>query len=134
MKFESKYNIGDRVVPITRGQVKTWVPCGFCSATGRATGADGSDQSCPKCYGLSGEYIYESEPSWHLADEITSLCIGDVQMREGYRSEERYMAEETGIGNGTIWDMDKIFPSKEAALEECEKRNKELNGDTPEAQ
>jgi len=44
--------------------------------------------------------------------------------QEGFY-EEKYMCKETGVGSGTVHDGSTLWPSKEEAQAECDRRNKE---------
>jgi hypothetical protein len=41
--------------------------------------------------------------------------------------EEQYMAIETGIGSGSVYSVEDLFPTLEEAQVECDKRNENQN-------
>lgn len=41
--------------------------------------------------------------------------------KERYKSEVKYMLEETGVGSGTLWREDRLFATYDDAKEFCEK-------------
>ena len=139
MNIETKYEFGDEVYSILHGRKEVKSACGFCSGTGYILGANEESRMCPLCYGRGSAIEWEDE-AWNVRDGF--LTIGQVRVestkskgREGEevfdnfkpqsKYKEDYMCEETGIGTGSLWNVDKLFPTKEAAQAECDKRNKE---------
>ena len=138
MKFNAKYNFKDVVHRITFSQKKHLVKCPFCDGVGRITGQNSDTRQCPECYGRP-QYEFE-DSKWFVAETLT---IGEVRVKarcehkseydtifdnygdQSPHYEEEYMCYETGIGSGTIWSVDKIFPTAEEAQKECDRLNKE---------
>jgi len=143
MKIETKFSCGDTCHLIRHLREERWEPCGFCEAKGRIAGKDGAERPCPECYGRLGKKTYH-DTKWTLDRQLT---VGEVQYRfrahfvdvdesahdamydnYGSQEEERresYMCRETGIGTGSCWPAQDLFPTSEEAQAECERRNAE---------
>lgn len=130
MLFESQYNLGAKVWKIIQRKQKAWEKCTFCkghdtpvasfSKRTKITGADGAERVCPACRGDGGKTIY-TVMKWELDRELT---IGYIRVQvAGDLHEESYMAHETGIGSGSVYDQEKLFPSKRIAQDACDYRN-----------
>ena len=132
MNIATKYGLGDEVWLIRRDKPKTWIRCTFCDGyeTPQAnlapnttiTGGDGSTKTCPECHGSGGRYIY-LELEWCVTRKLT---LGQVMIRKSsdYLDEE-YMAHETGVGSGSVYQVANLYPTKKEAQAECDRRNKE---------
>jgi Zn finger protein HypA/HybF involved in hydrogenase expression len=129
MEVKTKYNYGDLLYPITtrREQVKIFHNCPLCNDKGKVTLGD-KEYTCPECSG----YTY------HSVDGEIEYCVfykngkvGSIQF-EGYdkkyvdrdRLKISYMLDSTGVGSGTVWEEDRLFPTLEEAQAECDKCNK----------
>ena len=132
MNIETKYGLGDQVWLVRRNKPKTWVRCTFCDGYEKQqanlapnttiTGGDGSTKTCPSCHGRGGGNVY-LELAWCVA---TTLTLGMVRVRKSSSEyDEEYMAHETGIGSGSIYNVENLYPTKEEAQAECDRRNKE---------
>lgn len=130
MLFESQYNLGDKVWKIIQRKQKEWEKCTFCkghdtpvtsfSNRTQIVGADGTDRVCPACRGDGGKTLY-TVMKWELDCELT---IGYIRVQvAGDRHEESYMAHETGIGSGSVYDLNKLYMSKQMAQLACDTRN-----------
>lgn len=142
MKFESKFNIGDKVYLIRNKAERRFVECKACAGSGKLDGKDGIKYDCSLCHGRCGNYEY-GNIKWVV--EIHNLTIGKIDISftcstgiEGmignnYKSQkeykERYMCEETGIGNGAVYDFEYLFKSEEDAQEECDRRNEAIESE-----
>lgn len=141
MNIQTKYNFGDKPWEINTEPEKSWKMCPFCSGEGNIAGQDGSSETCPKCYGHKGKWIFEST-GWRVAGQLT---IGEVKItirakdpvgvpgHEAFSNygpqeakyEEVYMCKETGIGSGSLHDVSTLWPTEEEAEVECKRRNEE---------
>lgn len=131
MIFKTKFDLGDAVWCIGFGTRSDWVPCAFCNGKGRITGHDGSNSNCPECYGRKGRDENHTT-QWKLNHQCPAT-VGQIRVMEqaaGGRyfaeKEERYMLWETGVGSGTVHKADCLFASKEEAIDECHRRNTEM--------
>jgi hypothetical protein len=62
---------------------------------------------------------------WFVSD--WSLTIGQYGFTKSIRqTEERYMADERGIGSGSQYYVADLWPSLEEAQAECDRRNSGL--------
>lgn len=124
MQLESKFNLGDKFFFVLYNQKYCEIKCTFCNG-------DGSIKSnynelllakCPKCYG-TGKIGYREPIQWYCTKK--ELTIGEIRVEErknGYHKES-YMAEETGIGSGNVYEVSKMFKTIEEAQEWCDKEN-----------
>lgn len=136
MKLTSKYSINDKVFKIQQAHIRTWVTCPACEGAGTVKLANG-ERSCPECYGNKGEWKYGVQ-AWQVGDQLTigevriyarnfkkdgmfdnvgSYCVGSDSIKV------EYMCYETGIGSGSIHYEETLFPTNEAALDECTRLN-----------
>ena len=140
MKFESKYYFGDVVYHIWQKATQTWETCPFCGGEKKTTGKDGSEHLCPKCYGRAGQYILGKQ-EWQVVETLTIAEIrikaraedpvgidpGTIFANYGPQKglyEEEYMCKETGVGSGSVYDVSTLFPSKDEAQAQCDRRNR----------
>ncbi len=130
MEAKSRYNLGQIVYPINREQKQVKNPCPACLTIGYFKGADGTRHTCTSCYGKLT--VSKFEPvAWQLYSAHYFLTIGQIRIQltgEGEATHEQetiYMCEESGIGGGTLWDEWRLYPTREEAQAECDKRNAE---------
>ena len=140
MKLESKYDFNDTVWSIRFGSKQIFTPCDFCSGSGRIEGANKESRACPACYGHKGKSKTVGT-EWFILTE-GPLTVGQIRVVSncafaGYRdmmgvsnygpqqakAKVEYMCFETGIGSGSIHYEDLLWPSKEEAQAECDRRN-----------
>jgi len=137
MELETKYNFGDKVHQIWKDFGQKWIECPFCSGEGRIFGKDKSMIFCPECLGRKGR-TEQTVIKWAVHNILT---IGEVRVRsrcnyfpeeisdfDNYgpqtkEYEEKYMCYETGIGSGTVWNVEVLFPSDKEAQAECDRLN-----------
>jgi len=148
MKLESKYNFNDKVWVIRYQRETRFITCEFCGGTGQIKGENNKDRSCPECYSRGGSY-QRFDLQWELDTDETPITIGEIRIEancdfEGYESDipwsnygpqiKRqsivYMCFETGIGSGSLWRESLLWPTKEEAQAECDRRNEA--GEVPE--
>lgn len=133
----SRFDLHQRVYPISMTQPQRWVDCTFCEGSGHIVGADARERFCPECSGRRGEKVYENR-RWMVG---SSLTVGQIRVEataeisdEGEsifdnfgnrkaRLEESYMMRETGIGSGTIHSPERLFKTPEEAQTEVDQRN-----------
>jgi len=120
MKLTTKFKIGQIVYYIVKTREKYIIDCSFCDGVGNIFGKDDQKRYCPECVGRGFDYKWR-ELAWSVLDK--TLTLGQVRITAGYEPEERYMANETGLGSGSIYDTDKLFATLEEALDECDVRN-----------
>ena len=137
MDIKTKFSINQKVFIIHQDYAKKWVTCGFCGGKGNIIGVNGSDHSCPECWGDGGKNQVIGL-AWMPMGEFT---IGRVQTTiinitsdgmfdnighyvEGEDKQETdYMVYEKGVGSGYVFKEHDVFASLEEANTECAKRN-----------
>lgn len=100
--------------------------CGVCAGSGRIELVDASGQPievdrwssrshCPECNG-KGSLWLDTE---HHDAVISRLTIGLVATETtiGQVSKVSYMAEETGVGSGSVYRESELHPSRDAAID-----------------
>lgn len=125
--LKPKFKVGQKVYAVSNrpNTRQKHVECDVCNSTGyvKVEGKDGKF-ICPACYGrtVTEHYGYKYEISYYAA------TIGKVEIQEyapkyrhSYKSEIRYMLEETGVGSGAVWREERLFATEEEAKEFCEK-------------
>jgi len=134
MKIETKYSLGDTAWKINQNKPKVWIPCTFCGGSKHqlnefvekteVTGLDGSKKRCPDCFGRGGNHDF-LELEWRVE---RSLVIGQVrfEVSENKPEEESYMEDSRGV---YVHYADTLYPTKNEAQAECDKRNKENDDD-----
>ena len=130
MRFETKYGIGDDVVSIHRTQVQ--LPpekCSACDGTGKCD-LKGQVFHCPKCAGKTTTQA--TGWGWVIVNYGTVRSVevrtrapddSDPTDRDDWdqRPEEvRYMF---GVGGGSVYEEHQLWPNREAAQAECDRRN-----------
>lgn len=121
MNLTTKYSVGDvvyRKVPEYRDY--RVVMCELCMGTGRVTIAGAEDRvaECPDCYGRG-----DIGKDFPVPASTQALTIGQVTVTTRNKSdrgakEVTYMAEETGVGSGTLHREENLFPTAGEALSE----------------
>jgi len=125
MKLESKYDLGDKVFWIQKRQTTVHYTCKFCEGEKKVTGANNQKRNCPDCYGY-GQKTKPGPIKWQVHEQ--ELTIGQVRIKVvanyilHYEDETDYMCLETGVGSGSIYREEDLFPTKEEAEAECKKR------------
>jgi len=139
MEIHTKYNFGDKVWNIVTTPKQLFISCGFCNGSGRIVGKNGIFISCPECRGKGENSKWENQ-GWRVGNQLT---IGEVRVEiraedsigfepdtifanygpQQAHHKENYMCRESGIGSGTLHDIDRLWPTKEEAQIECDKRN-----------
>lgn len=137
MNIKTKYKLNQKVWIINQKRRKEWILCDACNGIGNIILRNKEVYSCPICYNRKGEYKYFEE-RWEVEGELTLGKVeaslqnivpdGMFDNRGHYETgrtikECRYMAYETGVGSGTCYYEEKLFPTLESAQTECDKRN-----------
>jgi hypothetical protein len=131
MRIETEFDPGDVVFHVRKTTRPTRERCPSCGGNGRMTGMDGERVVCPTCYGR--RTVVTGNEETRVVDG--PLTIAEVRVlerpehREGEdsefanyghvepRREETYMCRETGVGTGTIYRVENLFFTREAAEE-----------------
>lgn len=127
MNIKTKYSLGDKVWRIWRGSKTCWKPCQLCAGEGRIS-LNGITRICPDCYGNRGREEFLPQ-EWLVEQQLT---VGQVRAEITKKKREiAYMAHETGVGTGSIHYEWTLFPTKEEAQANCDKRNAEEKAKDP---
>ncbi len=99
---------------------------------------DGTTVNCGRCWGNKSITISSGE-SWQVGELLT---VGEIRVEikslkqtgifnnigvydpDKMTKKETVMCYETGIGSGTLHNVDKLFATLEAANNECNRLNK----------
>ena len=126
--LEVKFGVGDRVWCIAHEYRPRKEPCARCGGRGKLVGLDGAEQHCcaPRCH--QGNVTVEAFSQWEILGEDTVGRVCACAYSPGRGGEkgdryEEYMLHGTGVGSGRIWHSDLVWPSREAAQAECDRRN-----------
>ena len=143
MEYTTKFSIGQRVATISSDYARKIVGCDACQKTGKIK-INAEDYVCPKCHGASaypqvcGSKYYVSHEGVIGKVQIEHMVpyrgnnhfdVTDALIEDGGAPdyEVNYMIDETGVGSGTVWPQNRLFPSREVAQAECDRLNAKLN-------
>jgi hypothetical protein len=131
----SKYNMGQRLVAIHKQTVdRPERTCDACEATGLVD-LRGAKYECPACKGTKRIRVHGY--GWVIRGDGH---VGKIQIEHYMLSDDinwgddeapggdpfsfvRYMLDTTGIGSGSVYDEPNLWPSREEAQAECDRRN-----------
>lgn len=145
MQFETKYSFGDVVYYSTTESREVRTVCPECNGE-KTFAVVGKDfrAACRRCrhrsYGQPVGYLssYETVPAYRRVtigqirlevtdspgcDDTSAFEVistdgnGNGNFSPIQKREERYMALETGIGSGSLYDVERLFDTPEGALE-----------------
>lgn len=130
MKYQSKFDLDQRVFIIRCQNVTNEIECKICNNTGKVTIGIESF-TCPKCLGRATHEEYFGV-RWYVGDcgKIGKITVAQILPRYCYNPKiesgpkYNYMLDVTGVGSGTIHDESVLFASKDDAKQECIRRNK----------
>lgn len=125
--LEAKFKVGQRVFAVSNksDSRQVHVKCDVCNSTGKVK-VEGREEEyvCPACHGRTETEHY----GYKYVISYDGATIGKVEIQEyapkyksRYKSEVRYMLEETGVGSGMVWREDRLFGTYDEAKEFCEK-------------
>ena len=132
MNIKTKYNLKDFVYPISQGGYDEFIKCETCEGRG-IVNVNNTEKTihCPDCWGDGGHKEWKAD-NWYVHEESCGRVgrigveIYDKKYYDG-KKEYMYMLDSTGVGSGTVWNEDCLFPSAEEAQAECNKRNLSRN-------
>lgn len=138
MKFESKFSLNQKVYRISYHTEENTVKCEACNGMGDIILLNNEKSTCPKCYGRGTITTYRKQ-KWFLTPDYMKIgqCRAEITIfsKVGvfdnigeYNPEKiekvyQYMCYETGIGSRTLHYEDTLYPTREEAQAECDKRN-----------
>lgn len=122
-----KFKVGQRVYAVSNksDSRQIHVKCDVCNSTGKVKIEGRKEEyTCPSCHGRTETEHY----GYKYVISYDGATIGKVEIQEyapkyknTYKSEVRYMLEETGVGGGMLWREERLFATHEEAKEFCEK-------------
>lgn len=118
--IETKYGIGDVVWAAGTKTEQRQHDCPDCLGSrkweARSPAGGVFAVECPRCNAtyqsnraLSLKYVL-------LVPSVQKLTIGQVRAYAGPDGKTAYMAHETGVGSGSLWYEDQLFPTEEEAI------------------
>lgn len=138
MKFESKFNLNQKVYQISYHTEEKTVKCEACNGMGKITMLNGKQAACPECYGRCNVTM-RGEQKWFIEKRQLTIgqCKGEITSIEktgmydncgeynpdNIEHKYQYMCYETGISSGSVYYEENLFADKEEARAECDKRN-----------
>lgn len=121
--IETKYSVGDVVYRAGTSTTRKQHPCPDCLGSRKwaAVSPAGSEYSfaCPRC---SASYNSDRDLTLDYiahVPHVEKLTIGSVQFNSAngsWDSGARYMAHETGVGSGSVYNEDDLFRTEAEAL------------------
>lgn len=133
----TKYSIGDIVFFASTTVVQKQHPCPDClgSRHWKATSPAGQDYdiACPRC---SARYSSNDDLSLTYSAStptVRRLTVGSVQYnseKSGWDAGARYMCVETGVGSGSVYGENDLYPSEEEAQRQAEIKAALANSNT----
>lgn len=123
MNITTKYSIGDTVWYVRDDLCEKVITCETCNDS-KEVKIKGDMFKCPNCVTSRNNNRWKRR---HFVDG--SSTVGSVRFeltRHKYEPPEEkreYMLEATGVGSGTLWKEDLLFPSREEAQAYCDALN-----------
>lgn len=127
MKYETKFSIGDTVFTISSERAYRIVQCTTCQG-GRTVKIGAEEFVCPKCDGKAAHPQYVGH-KWFISHSgsVGKVTVEHTDTSRFYPDDEplqvKYMIDSTGIGSGSVWEEEHLFPTRESAQAECDRRN-----------
>lgn len=127
MIVETLYNLDQEVFYISEDYASKIVKCVTCKHTGKVMIGD-EEFVCPKCRGSSA-HPQSCGRKWFFngSGKIGRIDVASTSPKyiEGRHKpvEVQYMLDSTGVHSGTLHNEDTVFPTREAAQAECDRRN-----------
>lgn len=132
MIINTVYNLGDKVVAGSCFSTSHLVPCPECDGTGYHK-VEGKDLRL-RCTTCNSQSNLKTNPGYVVGYKWTPqfdhLTVGLVRVEVTQKKDERkYMCKETGVGTGSVWAEDHLWPVADLPTlkERLEKRCEALN-------
>lgn len=137
--IETKYSIGDVVYFASTTMERKQHPCPDCKGERKwkAVSPAGEEYEfrCPRC---SASYSSRDDLSLNYTAHTpiaTRLTIGSVRhdsngSHPNHTPKNEYMCRETGVGSGSVYNEDRLFPTEAEALEFAKGFAGEANANT----
>jgi hypothetical protein len=115
----TKFSMGETVFHAWTTTTRKRHPCPDCldQRKWKATSPAGREyeMACPRC---GSDYMSDRDLSLDYSQfvgTVTVLTIGQIRAAIGGDEKTQYMCVETGIGSGSLYYEDSLFPTQEAA-------------------
>lgn len=134
MTYTTKFDMGQTVWIVSRAEHRRIVKCLTCESVGKIH-IGGEEFVCPKCCGASSYPQYAGSKAYIAHTGV----IGKISVEhepsayDGKQMDISYMIDVTGIGSGTVWREENVFPTREAAQQHCDSANFAVPEDDPDA-
>lgn len=130
MSIKTKFEL-DQYVYIIRLATKSETNvCKLCNGKG-VVNVEGSKlkAECPECWG-NGE-IRETKPEeWRIVAEgkigRINVELYSSEYKKEYKDSIKYMIDTTGVGCGSLYNEEDIYPTHNSAIITCAKFNREM--------
>lgn len=126
MQLATKYDLGQRVWAIYHDSQRVQAPCAACDGEGQLALVKGGAVQCRECYGRR-TVPTQRALGWRVRGPgvVGKVTVERVAARyaDDYPDRTVYMLDITGVGSGTLWSEDTLFPSEEDADAEVSARN-----------
>ena len=115
--LKSKYNLKQSVYSVHVSSEMEQHPCPDCDGSGYWK-IEGKDKhipcdTCNKSWNTGRLGVILKHKKIYIIEYLT---IGQIRIQSGYDPEVRYMCEETGLGSGSLWLENTLFPTREEAV------------------
>ena len=117
MIIETAYNLGDIAWYLRTSKVARKAPCLACDDAGRIALPQTARGwvTCPDCGGYTRQGETVAEVVAYEVDGPLTIGMARVIVTAAGERDESYMAVETGVGSGTVYPVEVLFLSREAA-------------------
>lgn len=132
MNVETKYSLGQVLWGIEQSYKVVSIICVDCEGEAQIQ-YHGVSYECRRCHGKGSTGNKSVGLCWSPATRLPEGgMVGRIEVllyspgTSGYTSRTAYMLEPTGVGSGTSWAEDNLFPTEEEAGFACVMRNELL--------
>ena len=127
----SKFSLGQKVWYAGTKKENRHMPCPDCNDARewKVTSPAGGEYAfpCPRC---AAAYHGDSRLSLYYAwfvPNVVQLTIGQIKLSNDSNCPEEYMCNETGVGSGTLYQLDVLFDTRDAAETAAQVRADAIN-------
>jgi len=114
----SKFSLGQKVWYAGTKKENRLMPCPDCNDARewKVTSPAGGEYAfpCPRCTAYQGDSRLRLSYAWYVPN-VVQLTIGQIKLSTDSNCPEKYMCNETGVGSGTIYQLDVLFDTRDVA-------------------
>ena len=114
----SKFSLGQKVWFAGTKNENRRMPCPDCNDARewKVTSPAGGEYAfpCPRCNAYTGDSRLRLSYALYVPN-VVQLTIGQIKLSNDSNCPEEYMCNETGVGSGTIYQLDVLFDTRDAA-------------------